>query len=416
MRTPSHTVSVGIMSAPAITVDFHGAWTATDGTTLCDRRLTLDRPTGFRPASPDCTFTLHDVTIGKDYHWQRHENQTFGGSLDIIVENDRLTAVNTIDIEQYLTSVISSEMSPNAGIEFLKATAVISRSWAIRQQLSGKGTHATPSVPDFPAPGDREFITWHDHQDHTLYDLCADDHCQRYQGIERISNPLAERAVRETAGLVLTHRGEVCDCRFSKCCGGMTENFETCWQDTPVDYLRAHPDTDPDCKTDFCNTTDKAILSQVLNNYDLETTDFYRWTRVYTQSRLQDLLRRKLRRDFGQIRQLRPLSRGRSGRISRLLISGTHSSLIIGKELTIRAALSESHLYSSAFTIETTPSATPGIPATFTLHGRGWGHGVGLCQIGAAVMAARGYDFRRILAHYYSGTTLSQANSNVVNL
>ncbi|MGN1214299.1 MAG: SpoIID/LytB domain-containing protein, partial [Bacteroidaceae bacterium] len=232
-------------------------------------------------------------------------------------------------------------------------------------------------------------------------------HCQRYQGLTRIIHPNALNAVRETAHQVLTYRGEVCDCRFSKCCGGTTEAYSTCWEDCEVAYLRPVADTDPRDGNVFCNTSDKAILSQVLNDYDLTTTDFYRWKVVYTQAQLQDLLRRRTGRNFGEIKALRPLTIGLGGRISRLLIEGTQTRLVIGKELTIRSALSESHLYSSAFHIETSPTAPDGIPQTFTLNGRGWGHGVGLCQIGAAVMANKGYTYKEILQHYYPNTTLS---------
>ena len=369
------TLSVGIMTAPQIDVSYNA----------------------------DGTFTLHGVTIGKDYHWERQEDQTFTGKLSIISEGNLLTAVNILPIEDYLVSVISSEMSASASLEFLKAAAVISRSWVVRQILNKeKQTDSADVTPTSPETGKGEvLITWQDHEDHTLYDVCADDHCQRYQGISRATNPNVQQAVWDTRGEVLSYNDEVCDCRFSKCCGGVTEEFSTCWQDIEMPYLQSFEDRDPKDGTVLCNTHDTAILSQVLNNYDQETTDFFRWTVSYTQEQLSDLLSRKLDHNFGQILELKPLKRGKSGRIYELQIIGTKASMIIGKELTIRSALSETHLYSSAFEVEKSDDCS-----RFTLHGRGWGHGVGLCQIGAAVMGAKGYTYREILAHYYPNTVI----------
>ena len=383
------TLSVGIMTAPQIDVTNNA----------------------------DGTFTLHGVTIGKDYHWERKEDQTFIGELKIIHESDgQMTAVNIINIEDYLVSVISSEMSPNASLEFLKAAAVISRSWVVGKIIDRSKTATRMTTTPLPARKEQgteelepSLITWQDHEDHTLYDVCADDHCQRYQGVTKATNPNAKRAVEETRGEVLTYQGEVCDCRFSKCCGGRMEEFSTCWQDKDMPYLQALEDRDPKDGTILCDTSDPAILSQVLNDYDQETADFYRWTVTYTQEQLSDLLSRKLDHNFGQIVELKPLKRGKSGRIYELQIVGTKASLTIGKELTIRSALSESHLYSSAFDVEMSYSPTlKDIPATFTLHGKGWGHGVGLCQIGAAVMGAKGYTYREILAHYYPDTVIEK--------
>ena len=383
------TLSVGIMTAPQIDVTNNA----------------------------DGTFTLHGVTIGKDYHWERKEDQTFMGELKIIREADgQMTAVNIISIEDYLVSVISSEMSPNASLEFLKAAAVISRSWVVGKIIDRSKTATRMTTTPPPARKEQgteelepSLITWQDHEDHTLYDVCADDHCQRYQGVTKATNPNAKRAVEETRGEVLTYQGEVCDCRFSKCCGGRMEEFSTCWLDKDMPYLQALEDRDPKDGTILCDTSDPAILSQVLNDYDQETADFYRWTVTYTQEQLSDLLSRKLDHNFGQIVELKPLKRGKSGRICELQIVGTKASLTIGKELTIRSTLSESHLYSSAFDVEMSYSPTlKDIPATFTLHGKGWGHGVGLCQIGAAVMGAKGYTYREILAHYYPDTVIEK--------
>lgn len=371
------------------------------------------------------TFTLQDVTIGKQYHWERNESQTFQGSLKLLVEEGQIAAVNILAIEDYLTSVISSEMKATASLEFLKAAAVISRSWLL-SQMEQRGKATIPQSAH-PASGkEEEFITWTDREAHHLYDVCADDHCQRYQGITRVINEKARQAVAATRGEILLSEGKVCDARFSKCCGGISENFSTCWEDHDEPYLaairdKANADGEmPDLREEreaekwilgepeaFCNTSDKAILSQVLNDYDLETQDFFRWTATFRQKELSDLIRRKSGEDFGEIVDLIPVERGSSGRIKRLKIIGTKKTQTVGKELYIRRLLSESHLYSSAFTVEKSDVQT-GIPQTVTLHGAGWGHGVGLCQIGAAVMGAEGYRYDQILLHYYKNSELKK--------
>ena len=370
----------------------------------------------------NCSFDLKAVTIGVDFHWQRREDQRFRGALNLAVTDKGIIAINQIDAEEYLTSVISSEMSANASMQLLKAHAVISRSWLLaqiekNQQLTKADKPYTSCQQD-----EEQLIRWYDREDHTLFDVCADDHCQRYQGITRETNPVVKEAIKETRGEVLLYEGAICDTRFSKCCGGMTERFENCWE--PVDHpyltvLRDAPEKEFLDLTNeataqewirttpaaFCHTTDKEILSQVLNNYDQETTDFYRWEVCYTQEELAELIRRKSGIDFGQILDLIPLERGGSGRIVRLKIVGSQRSLIIGKELEIRRTLSESHLYSSAFIVDKELS-TSNIPTRFTLIGAGWGHGVGLCQIGAAVMGAKGYPYNTILSHYFPGATI----------
>lgn len=366
------------------------------------------------------SFVLRGVTIGKNFHWQRFEDQKFAGALKIIVERGQLTAINVVGIEDYLLSVISSEMSASASEEFLKAHAVISRSW-VMAQISAVRTHAGSQIPEgitgtpslvshldcLLSPQTRsaseihEHIKWYDHQDHTCYDVCADDHCQRYQGLTRATGETVRKAIDQTWGQVLTYDGELCDARFSKCCGGVMESFPTCWEDKYYPYLQPLPDTagheeEGEC---FCNTRDKDILSQVLNNYDQETVDFYRWTEVYEKSAFDSLVARRSGVDLGEIQALVPLERGRSGRIWKLLIEGSKGKMIIGKELEIRRILSESHLKSSAFEVMFEGDKV-------ILEGKGWGHGVGLCQIGAAVMAAKGYDYKEILSHYYPDSVL----------
>lgn len=411
------TLSVGIMSGKELAVRLNGDWLASNGETFRNQELRISRPCEFSPLNPDSTFTLRDVIIGKSYHWERKEDQTFTGKLRIITEGDELTAINTLPIEHYLVSVISSEMSATAALEFLKAAAVISRSWVVRTIIAQASARKERGENTNPQPNNHKekLISWQDHEEHTLYDVCADDHCQRYQGITRATNPNVQRAVEETRGEVLTYEGEVCDCRFSKCCGGRTEVFSTCWQDKDVPYLQSIEDIDPKDGTILCNTHDKSILSQVLNTYDLETPDFFRWQVSLTQSKLRKLLKQKLNLDLGDIIELRPVKRGASGRIYELEIvgNGGKQRLIIGKELTIRNALSDSHLYSSAFEVEHiyNKDNTSLAPDRIILHGHGWGHGVGLCQVGAAVMGSKGYDYRTILAHYYPDTAISNYQS-----
>lgn len=384
----------------------------------------------FHPQAADASFTLSDVTIGVGFHWQRKEAQTFLGTLRLVVEEDKVCAINELPVERYLESVISSEMSATSSIELLKAHAVISRSWLLaqmekRQQQKDSGDKFFSFVKK-----DDELIKWYDREDHTIFDVCADDHCQRYQGITKATNKHVVEAVRQTRGQILMTEGDICDARFSKCCGGVSEEFQYCWEDTPKPYLAAVRDLAsevgarrpalPDLTIEenarkwilsspeaFCNTQQKGILSQVLNDYDQETTDFYRWQVSYSQQEIAALIGEKLKMDLGEIVDLIPLERGRSGRISRLKIVGTKRSFTIGKELEIRRALSATHLYSSAFVVEAS-DLQHGVPQLFTLHGAGWGHGVGLCQIGAAVMGEQGYAYDRILLHYYEGAEIKE--------
>ena len=365
------------------------------------------------------SFVLHGVTIGVNFHWERKEDQKFAGELKIIVDRGMLTAINIVGVEDYLLSVISSEMSATASEEFLKAHAVISRSWVMAQIAASRkeqekvvpeGVHDVPSlISDLDCrlhhesketDNDvREYVKWYDHEDHTKFDVCADDHCQRYQGLTRATGETVRKAIDSTWGQVLTYEGKLCDARFSKCCGGKMERFSVCWEDKDYGYLQPLPDTEGQ-KADgkcFCDTQDKAILGQVLNNYDQETVDFFRWTQEYGIDELSELVARRSGTDLGRILHMEALERGESGRIYKLKITGTQKTLILGKELEIRKILSESHLKSSAFDVEMTDGR-------IILHGKGWGHGVGLCQIGAAVMASQGYAYQEILEHYYPGT------------
>lgn len=370
----------------------------------------------------NCSFDLKAVTIGVDFHWQRREDQRFRGALNLAVTDKGIIAINQIDAEEYLTSVISSEMSANASKQLLKAHAVISRSWLLAQIEKNQQLAKAEKPYTSSQQNEEQLIRWYDREDHVLFDVCADDHCQRYQGITRETNPVVKEAIQETRGEVLLYKGTICDTRFSKCCGGVTEQFENCWEPVAHPYLavlRDAPEKEfPDLTDEataqewirsappaFCHTTDKEILSQVLNNYDQETTDFYRWQVNYTQEELAELIHRKSGIDFGQILDLIPLERGGSGRIVRLKIIGSQRSLIIGKELEIRRTLSESHLYSSAFVVDKEMSAHD-VPTRFILTGAGWGHGVGLCQIGAAVMGAKGYPYDAILTHYFPGASI----------
>jgi len=378
----------------------------------------------FEPATATASFDLKAVTIGVNFHWERKEDQRFKGALNLIATEDGIVAINQVDVEDYLTSVISSEMSATASKELLKAHAVISRSWLLAQ--IEKNFRITDNQEKYEAcyRDDEQLIKWYDREDHLLFDVCADDHCQRYQGITRASTSIVKEVIKETRGEVMTSDSLICDTRFSKCCGGITEKFEHCWEPVPHSYLTVLRDSKdgnyPDLRIEkeaiqwirtspeaFCNTRDKAILSQVLNNYDQETTDFYRWKVEYTQEILSELIRRRSGIDFGQIIDLIPVKRGCSGRIEQLKIIGTKKTFIIGKELEIRRSLSESHLYSSAFVVDK-GELKDGVPERFILTGAGWGHGVGLCQIGAAVMGANGYDYKQILTHYFPGASIEK--------
>ena len=384
----------------------------------------------FEPINADSdSFTLENVTIGVSFHWKRKEDQTFRGALHLIVENDRITTINILSVEEYLLSVISSEMSATASLELLKAHAVISRSWLLAQINKDNDTaldHDPGLHQEFAASNDDEEIKWWDRDDHVNFDVCADDHCQRYQGITRASTDVVRRAIQATWGQVLMYDGELCDARFSKSCGGVLEEFENCWQPTHYHYLAARRDGEdeedfPNLTREadaaewilsspkaFCNTHDPEILSQVLNDYDQETTDFYRWKVEYTQEQLSALIAKRTGDDYGRIRDLQPVARGTSGRLYKMKIVGEKLTKTIGKELAIRYALSESALYSSAFIVERHDIDGDGYPARFVLRGAGWGHGVGLCQIGAAVMGAKGYDYKQILLHYFVGASIEK--------
>ena len=398
-------VKVGIVSGQEIHFSLNGAYTAKGETIEGPQTVQFSeggilwrgyqyRELTFTPQTAGASFSLSDVTIGVNFHWERKETQTFLGTLRLVVEADQITAINELPVEQYLASVISSEMKATAGLELLKAHAVISRSWLLAQMKRREDSQEQKNGFFSFQKKDDELIRWYDREDHTIFDVCADDHCQRYQGITKQTSRNVEQALKATRGQILCYGGDICDARFSKCCGGVTEEFQYCWEDTPKPYLVSVADP-------FCNTDDKQVLSQVLNDYDLETNDFYRWTVEYTVDEISALIREKLKDDFGQITDLIPLERGKSGRIWKLKIVGTKKTFTIGKELEIRRALSESHLYSSAFDVEKTATG-------FRLHGKGWGHGVGLCQIGAAVMGQQGYTYEQILLHYYRGAEIKR--------
>ena len=382
----------------------------------------------FHPQSADASFSLSDVTIGVNFHWERKETQTFLGTLRFVVESDKICAINELPVEKYLESVISSEMSATSSLELLKAHAVISRSWLLAQMK--KRRDVAESGNNFFSFTKKEdmLIRWYDREDHTIFDVCADDHCQRYQGITKETSPHVAEAIRQTKGQVLLDGDEICDARFSKCCGGVTEEFQYCWEDTPKNYLTAVRDialgiesTLPNLTNEeeaekwirfnppaFCNTQDKRILSQVLNDYDQETVDFYRWKVTLTQEKLQQLIADRLKIDLGSILDMKSVERGTSGRISKLQIVGTEKTFTIGKELEIRRTLSDSHLLSSAFIVDKYDIDEQGVPQRFELIGAGWGHGVGLCQIGAAVMGEEGYLYDAILLHYYQGAEIKK--------
>lgn len=427
-------IEVGVMSAAELRFCFEGQYqcNANDNKYIGEHcikisndRLLLDdeelSEATFSPIEATASFALHDVCIGIGFHWEQRETQRFAGQLKIIREGKKLWAINRLSIEDYLFCVIASEMSATSSRELLKAHAVVSRSWLIAQLDKTKrvSTVGYSSLQET----ENERIRWYDREDHTLFDVCADDHCQRYQGLTRATSPAVRDAIEATRGQLLTYNREVCDARFSKCCGGATEHFETCWENVPHPYLQFFADNDSEPKgynldltqeenarqwietepVAFCNTHDSLILKQVLNSFDRSTSDFYRWKVEYNVDQLSELVRRKTGIDFGQITDLVPIERGASGRIIKLRIDGSARSMIIGKELEIRRALSESHLYSSAFTVTFSADRQK-----VTLRGAGWGHGVGMCQIGAAMMSERGYSYTEILNHYFRGAEIEK--------
>ena len=429
-------VSVGIVTANEIVFSLHQPYNE-NGTTVSGKQSVSYEDGAiiwngkrykelvFQPQEAGASFSLEDVTIGVNFHWERKETQTFLGILRFAIEGTAMWAINELPVERYLESVISSEMSATSSLRLLEAHAVISRSWLLAQIENRRSAKTEQTSLYSCITGKDKMIKWYDRQDHTLFDVCADDHCQRYQGITKETSPHVAVAIQHTRGQVLMSEGKICDARFSKCCGGAMEEFQYCWEDSPKPYLKAIGDTPektiPDLTVEanaeewirtspdsFCNTTDKNILSQVLNDYDQETTDFYRWRVDYTQEEISQLINSKLNIDFGQIMDLIPIERGKSARLCQLKIVGTKQTLTIGKELEIRRTLSPSHLYSSAFVVDKEDVNAEGVPALFHIIGCGWGHGVGLCQIGAAVMGEKGYNYDQILAHYYPGADLKE--------
>lgn len=429
-------VSVGIMFEPQIVFVLGGEYLSEGKSYSGEQRLfvsdgkvsfngNLYDELLFEPVKAESTFELKDVTIGINFHWERKENQSFSGSVKFIVEDGKITAVNVLSVEDYLTSVISSEMSATASLELLKAHAVISRSWLLAQIQKNKEIVESKQEYSTMVVTDDELVRWYDREDHTRFDICADDHCQRYQGVTRASTSIVRDAIAQTRGLLLMSDGKICDARYSKSCGGAFEEFQYCWEDIKYPYLVKQRDSKtetelPDLTIEeeaekwilsspesFCNTTDKEILSQVLNHYDQETVNFYRWTQEYSQKELSALILKRSGVDYGDILDLIPVERGTSGRLVKLKIVGTKKTKTIGKELEIRRTLSESHLYSSAFVVEKVGNEN-GAPQKFVLKGAGWGHGVGLCQIGAAVMGEKGYKFDEILLHYFVGASLEK--------
>ncbi|MEW6194389.1 MAG: SpoIID/LytB domain-containing protein [Bacteroidota bacterium] len=435
-------ISIGILNSSEIKFELYGEFTNPGLKNKLSGRYTarfdegiikIYRDSTLVTGSNEITFTpndfeiesfhLRDVVIGKNFHWERKENQRFRGSLKFIREEGRVTAINIISLEEYLASVISSEMSPNSSTELLKAHAIVSRGWLLSQLEKKK----TKTVSKNEIKTENELIRWYDREDHTNYDFCADDHCQRYQGVTKIISDSAHNAVRATEGLVLIYDNKICDARYSKCCGGITESFENVWEPVRHNYLSQIVDykfeldgIDYDLTKEnnaerwiksnphaYCNTNDPRILSQILVDFDQSTQNFFRWKIEFTQEELSAIIKSKSGIDFGEIKDLIPVERGYSGRIKKLKIVGTKKELMVGKELEIRRTLSKSHLYSSCF-IVIKENFVKNIPQKIILQGAGWGHGVGLCQIGAAVMGEIGYGFDEILVHYFKGAQIQK--------
>lgn len=435
MKEPK--VSVGIMFEPEIEFTLNSEFISNGSALTGEQKVayskgkilwrgTLCESLEFTPVNEqEASFKLKGVTIGINFHWERKEDQVFKGSLKFIVENGKLTAINLLGVEEYLTSVISSEMSATASLELLKAHAVISRSWLLAQIEKNKEIVDSKSVYSTMKVTEDELIKWYDREDHVNFDICADDHCQRYQGVTRASTEIVKQAINETRGQLLMYGGKICDARYSKSCGGVFEKFENCWEEIEHPYLVAKRDVVPSVAIpdltvesnarewilsspeSFCNTSDKNVLSQVLNNYDQETIHFYRWRIEYPVEQISELIARRSGTDYGVVSDLIPVERGTSGRLTKLRIVGSKRERTIGKELEIRRTLSESHLYSSAFVIDKEVDAN-GKCVKFILRGAGWGHGVGLCQIGAAVMGEKGFAYDKILLHYFVGASLEK--------
>jgi SpoIID/LytB domain protein len=436
-------ISVGILSRERIDFELYGDFKSegfnkvfsgrfsaeySDSKILCkygDEKLQISDEIEFEPTDTGDSFLVRNVAIGVNFHWERKENQRFSGILKLKKENGKVLLINTLPIETYLTSVISSEMSARSSINLLKAHAIVSRSWVLAQITKSKEAKQNKSI-NFIQTED-EIIKWYDREDHALYDVCADDHCQRYQGTTKIYTAAARKAIEETKGIILTFAENICDTRYSKSCGGISESYDNIWENKKYPYLSSIIDYkfEPEnynldfskeknaerwIKENppaFCNTNDKKVLSQVLLEYDQETTDFYRWKIEYGQNEISELIKRNTGEDLGDILDLVPIERGHSSRIVRLKIVGSTKKLIIGKELEIRKTLSNTHLYSSAIFIEKSKIEN-GVPQKFVIYGAGWGHGAGLCQIGAAVMAEQGYLFDEILSHYFKNAGLKK--------
>ncbi len=445
MNVPEHLfpseplIHVGIMASTELRFILKGSYslngkrvaqgehlaTNTQGMISCFG-LTENQPIELLPESPGCTFVLKEVSIGIGFHWEQKEDQEFEGALRLQLENNKVRAVNVIALERYLISVISSEMSAMNDQNLLNAHAIVSRSWLLSQLAEKDEKDHFVSVSETRTNGILEITRWYDRENHDSFDVCADDHCQRYQGITKVISEKAKQAINQTRGQVLTYKGSICDARFSKCCGGQSEDFENVWQPVNVPYLRSIPDNQNFSKVlnfrkvgafrkvshseeAFCNTNDAEVLRQVLINYDQETSNFFSWIVEYDQETLSSLIEKKSGLQFGRIIEMQPLERGKSGRMIRLKIVGEKQTVIVGKELEIRKWLSETHLYSAAFTIEKIMSPNEMVPKKFIFHGSGWGHGVGMCQIGAAVMSQKGYPAKEILSHYFKGTTIKKA-------
>ncbi len=342
---------------------------------------------------------LHDVTIGIQFHWEREEDDDYPYILEFCKSSaKKIMAINELPVERYLESVISSEMSGDCPSALLHAHTVIARSWLLAQMQNPP---------------------------HVNYLVCHDDHCQRYQGMRRWTKS-AGNAVKDTHGEVLTYQGEICDTRYSKSCGGITENFENCWPPQKVSYCQTIVDAPenkispvPDLTKEenvrtwvtfrpasFCNATPQE-LERLLVEYDREIKDLFRWEVIYSQDEITKLIESKTQRKLGQLKEIKTGKRGRSGRLLSIDFIGTTGNIHVDDQLEIRRVLSPSHLYSACFVVDT-EGGKDSVPDKFILRGGGWGHGVGLCQIGAAVMSTHGYDYKQILQHYYRGTELTQ--------
>lgn len=350
----------------------------------------------YTPLHEDSRLSLLNLKIGKEFHWQQTVEALLPGTVKVrLSPAGEWQTINSLPLEKYLQCVIGSEMNPAAPEEFLKAHCIISRSWAlgkIRRTHKAGGNDAMFS--------DNCISAWEDTADHSGFDVCSDDHCQRYQGLSDMPSKI-KKIVKDTEGMVLTDaEGNLADTRYSKCCGGKTELFSTCWQETDYPYLISQIDPYCDLSSLSAQKREK-LLRDCFRRYDTSATISNEWELTVSRDEIRNRLSNLFGKETGDVIDMKVETRGLSGRAKGLLIKCESGDYHIGKELTIRRLLSKDCLRSSLFDITLLSDDN------FRIKGKGWGHGVGLCQTGAARMALEGASFHEILSFYYPGTKIT---------